>query len=265
MNALSLLGVLTALFYVLHAGWIFHQLRHGTRLSHRLLLLALLPALLQAVLLHLVIDTPTGQNLGFLPISAMVSWLIVVLLMIPGEQLATPLLLFALPLAAAFSLALPLMPSDHVRQLSGAWPSLLHIFSALIAYSLLMVAAAQALLLWWLERKLRHAPMQISPLLPPLQLQESFLFRVIGTGFGLLTLSLLVALFGLPELFATQPLHKPVFAMLAWLVFAVLLFGRLQRGWRGRIAVRWTLIGFALLALSYAGTRIMIEFVLQRA
>lgn len=265
LNALLLLAVLTALFYLLQAGWMFHHLRRGARLSHRVLLLALLPALLQAGLLHLVIDTPAGQNLGFLPIAAMVSWLIVLLLMIPGEQLATPLLLFALPLAALFSLALPLSAGHNIRQLAGAWPSLLHIFSALLAYSLLMVAAVQALLLWWLERKLRQAPMQISPLLPPLQLQESFLFRVIATGFALLTLALLVAVFGLPDLFTSQPLHKPVFAVLSWLVFAVLLFGRWQRGWRGRTAVRGTLIGFGLLALSYAGTRIVLEFVLHRS
>ena len=266
MNGLVLLAVLTALFYLLQAGWIFHQLRHGVRLPHRVLLLALLPALLHATLLHLVIDTPNGQNLGFLPIAAMVSWLIVLLLMIPGEQLATPLLLLALPLAALFSLvlALPISSGHQVRQLAGAWPSLLHIFSALLAYSLLMVAAVQALLLWWLERKLRHAPMQISPLLPPLQLQESFLFRVIGTGFALLTLALLVAVLGLPDLFASQPLHKPVFAVLSWLVFAILLFGRWRQGWRGRIAVRWTLIGFGLLALSYAGTRIVLEYILHR-
>ena len=264
MNAFLLLAVLTALFYLLQAGWMFVQLRRGIRLSHRVLLLALLPALLQAVLLHLVIDTPTGQNLSFLAIAAMVSWLIVLLLMIPGEQLATPLLLFALPLAALFSLALPWLPAQHVRPLAGEWPSLLHIFSALLAYSLLMVAAVQAVLLWWLERKLRHAPMQISPLLPPLQLQESFLFRVIGTGFGLLTLALLIAVMGMPGLFASQPLHKPLFAVLSWLVFAILLFGRWQRGWRGRIAVRWTLIGFALLALSYAGTRIVTEYLLGR-
>lgn len=265
MNGLLLLAVLTALFYLLQAGWMFHQLRRGVRLSHGLLLLALLPALLHGALLHLVIDTPAGQNLGFLPIAAMVSWLIVLLLMIPGEQLAAPLLLFALPLAALFALLLPLAPAQHIRPLAGAWPSLVHIFSALLAYSLLMVAAVQAVLLWWLERKLRHAPMQVSPLLPPLQLQESFLFRIIGTGFALLTLALTVAIIGLPNLFASQPLHKPVFAVLSWLVFAVLLFGRWQQGWRGRVAIRWTLIGFGLLALSYAGTRIVLEYVLHRA
>lgn len=264
MNGLLLLALLTALFYLLQAGWMFLQLRRGVNVPHRLLLLALLPALLQATMLHLVIDTPAGQNLGFLPIAALVSWLIVLLLMIPGGQLTTPLLLFALPLAALFSLALPLAPAQYIKPLAGAWPSLVHIFSALLAYSLLMVAAVQALLLWWLERKLRHAPMQVSPLLPPLQLQESFLFRVIATGFALLTVALLVAAFGLPSLFASQPLHKPVFALLSWLVFAILLFGRWRQGWRGRVAVRWTLAGFALLALSYAGTRIVIEYVLQQ-
>ncbi len=265
MNALLLLAVLTALFYVLQAGWMYQQLRHSIQVPHRLLLLALLPALLHGLLLHLVIDTPTGQNLNFLAIAAMVSWLIVLLLMIPGEQLATPLLLIALPLAALFSLVLPLVPAGTPRPLAGEWPSLVHIFSALLAYSLLMVAAGQALLLWWLEGRLRRAPMQISPLLPPLQLQESFLFRVISAGFFLLTLSLLIATFGMNDLFGSQPLHKPLFAMLSWLVFAVLLFGRWQKGWRGRIAIRWTLAGFVLLALSYTGTRIVLDYILQRA
>ncbi len=31
-------------------------------------------------------------------------------------------------------------------------------------------------------------------------------------------------------------------------------------GWRGRTAVRWTLVGFAVLFLSYFGSRFVVEF-----
>lgn len=90
------------------------------------------------------------------------------------------------------------------------------------------------------------------------------MFRVIGTGFGLLTLSLLVAFIGLRELLHNQPLHRTVFSVLSWVTFATLLSGRVLRGWRGKQAVRWTLIGFAFLALGYAGSRLLIEYLLNR-
>jgi len=47
-------------------------------------------------------------------------------------------------------------------------------------------------------------------------------------------------------------------------VFAVLLWGRWQRGWRGRIAVRYTLAGFLLLMLGYFGSKVVLELILHR-
>jgi ABC-type uncharacterized transport system permease subunit len=44
----------------------------------------------------------------------------------------------------------------------------------------------------------------------------------------------------------------------------VLLTGRVVRGWRGRIAMRFTLWGFLILLLAYIGTRFVFEVVLQR-
>ena len=40
--------------------------------------------------------------------------------------------------------------------------------------------------------------------------------------------------------------------------------GRYIRGWRGRVAVRWTLAGFVLLLLAYVGTKFVLEVVLGR-
>jgi ABC-type uncharacterized transport system permease subunit len=44
----------------------------------------------------------------------------------------------------------------------------------------------------------------------------------------------------------------------------MLLFGRLRFGWRGRRALRWTLSGYALLALAYFGSKLVLETLLGR-
>jgi ABC-type uncharacterized transport system permease subunit len=58
--------------------------------------------------------------------------------------------------------------------------------------------------------------------------------------------------------------HKTIFSLMAWLVFAVLLWGRHFSGWRGKLALRYTLSGFALLVLGYMGSRFVLEVILHR-
>ena len=58
--------------------------------------------------------------------------------------------------------------------------------------------------------------------------------------------------------------HKTVLSALAWLIFGVLLFGRLRFGWRGRRAVRLVLSGIVLLVLAYFGSKFVLELVLSR-
>jgi ABC-type uncharacterized transport system permease subunit len=55
-----------------------------------------------------------------------------------------------------------------------------------------------------------------------------------------------------------------VLSILAWLIFAVLLAGRWRYGWRGKRAVHWTLVGFAVLALAYFGSKLVLEALLGR-
>ena len=43
-----------------------------------------------------------------------------------------------------------------------------------------------------------------------------------------------------------------------------MLVGRRLGGWRGRVALRWTLAGFVALMLAYVGSRFVIEVVLER-
>jgi ABC-type uncharacterized transport system permease subunit len=57
-------------------------------------------------------------------------------------------------------------------------------------------------------------------------------------------------------------IHHTVITCAAWIVFAILIWGRYRLGWRGAIASRWTLSGFALLLTGYFGSKMVMELIL---
>jgi ABC-type uncharacterized transport system permease subunit len=142
-----------------------------------------------------------------------------------------------------------------------------HLLIAMLAYSLFTIASLHVLLMALQERQLHsHNVAPLLRALPPLLTMESVLFKIIGTGFGFLTLTLATGVLFSEELFG-KPLtftHKTVFGFMSWFIFGALLLGRAFYGWRGRVAVRWTLAGFMVLVLAYIGSRFVVEIILQR-
>lgn len=145
------------------------------------------------------------------------------------------------------------------------WELSAHIVLSIGAAALLFAAAATAVLLVFLDRRLRTRRIADLPsVLPPLDTLEKIMFRLIGTGFALLTLALFTGFVFVTNLFAQHLIHKTVLSLIAWVLFAVLLIGRVRYGWRGRSAVRWTLAGFGVLALAYFGSKFVLENILGR-
>lgn len=183
------------------------------------------------------------------------------------------LLLLVLPLAALASVLPSIFPGAILGPVTASIVFRLHLTLAILAYSLLTIAAMQALLMATMDRRLhgdvlaQRTPMaRFLDRLPPLLAMETVLFRLITAGFVLLTATLVSGVFFSEQLFG-RPLrfdHKTVFTIAAWLVFGGLLAGRLFFGWRGRTALRWTLIGFAMLMLAYIGSRFVMEVLLGR-
>ncbi len=177
--------------------------------------------------------------------------------------------------SAAVTVVLPVLFPGSVVPLQGKsvlfpW----HVAIAILAYSTLTIAAFHAVLMALQESRL-HTRQSNTPSrwlgraidhLPALLTMERLLFRLIGFGFGLLTLTVLSGvvfseqLFGIPIKWD----HKTIFTMSSWLLFGVLLTGRVWRGWRGKTALRFTLTGFAMLLLAYVGSRFVMEVVLHR-
>jgi ABC-type uncharacterized transport system permease subunit len=179
---------------------------------------------------------------------------------------------------AAVAAALPAVFPGAVFQLKGQSPAFgWHIAVAVLAYSTLTIAAFHAVLMALQEARLHaRAPTQGRWLsetlsrsldqLPALLTMEKLLFRLISIGFILLTLTVLSGVVFSEQLFgaALKWDHKTIFALLSWLLFGALLAGRRWKGWRGKMALRFTLAGFATLLLAYVGSRFVLEVVLHR-
>lgn len=167
------------------------------------------------------------------------------------------------PLAAASLLAYAGY-GRHPAEVLG-WRLQLHAWCALLAYATLAVAALLAMMLWLQERALRrHRISGWLRALPPLTELETLLFRTIAAGFVLLSATLLTGVLFVEDLLAQHLAHKTVFSVLSWLAFGILLLGRWRSGWRGRVAVRWTLAAMALLVLAFFGSKFVLELVLHR-
>ena len=145
------------------------------------------------------------------------------------------------------------------------WEIAAHIVLSTFAYALLTVAAAMSIALALLDRRLRsRKPLGKLALLPSVEALESATFYALGAGFAVLTLSLFSGFIFIDDLFAQNLSRKTILSCLAWIVFAILLFGRWRFGWRGRTATRWTLSGFGLLGLAYFGSKLVLESILGR-
>jgi len=93
---------------------------------------------------------------------------------------------------------------------------------------------------------------------------EALLFELIAIGFIVLSIALATGFLYLDDMFAQHLAHKTILSILAWCTFATLLWGHFHFGWRGRVAVRWTIIGFTVLMLAYFGSKFVLELMLNR-
>lgn len=253
----------------------------GMSSSGRALLFVALLA--HGVLLHTTIFPQNAMVFGFAFALSAMFWLGAGIYWI--ESFFFPLdglRLLVLPLACVASLLPLAFNGVRVLPYSAAPMFKLHFLIANIAYGLFAIAALHAILMLLVERRLhamrggmsqRNAAATNGWLsswldtLPPLLTLEKLLFRLIGAGFVLLTLTLLSGIIFSEQLVdrALRLDHKTVFAILSWVMFGALLTARKVSGWRGRAALRWVLASFVALLLAYVGSRFVFEVLLHRA
>ncbi len=208
-----------------------------------------------------------GARLGFGPVLSMTVWLVIAVYAVESRLLPLPAVRQWLGVTGVGAVGLAaLFPGDPKVLHSALAP--LHFALGMGSYGLFGAAVLHAVLLDAAERRMRSAAPAVAAApagagfgMPLLQL-ERVTFRFVEAGFVALTATLVLGFLSTVQWRWAD--HKAVFSLLAWGVFAALLLGRHLRGWRGRKATRWLYVGAVLLLLAYAGSRFVLEVLLER-
>lgn len=210
--------------------------------------------------------TPLGVNYDVFNIISFTSALMLILNLafscyrpiLPLNLLGIPIAMIGAIVGISFSL-----PNQFVAQRSFGLD--VHIILSLSAYAVLLMATVHAILMWIQNRELKKKQKRLwVNLLPSVQTMEQLLFDLLITGFATLTIALLLGFFTIDDFFAQHLAHKTFFSIISWFIYGTLLIGHHSWGWRGKKAIRFTMIGFALLALGFIGSKFVLEMILGR-
>jgi ABC-type uncharacterized transport system permease subunit len=255
-----------ACLYAAAASYQGLRLQQRSTINKRILIvLGVLALLFHASSLFMQMNGPSGLYLDFFKAASLIAAAVIALTLVASARIPVEnLLLLLFPLGFLTVLLAQFMPTGTTQAINEAPGIVAHILLSITAYGMLTIAVFQALLLLLQDHQLKNKhPSGLIKNFPPLQTMESLLFGFLWAGWALLSLSLLSGALFINDLFAQHLAHKTILSCFAWVVFAVLLWGRHQLGWRGHKAIRWTLAGFCLLMLAYFGSKLVREFILH--
>ncbi len=221
-------------------------------------LVAFLCYLGHGALLYKWIETSGGQNLDVVLMVSLTIWLMCLILFITFHdklaRLNMPLNVLALLSVLAYDQTQGSFIIATYTQPMLAF----HILVSILSTAFLFLAMFQAVLLMiqyrLLKTQINHVLFRA---LPAMTDMEQWLFALIWTGMGLLSVSLVTAFLTLDDWLTVAMLPKTLLAMLAWLMFGSILVARHWKGLRGSSATRLTLFAGGLLFLSYFGTKLI--------
>ena len=96
--------------------------------------------------------------------------------------------------------------------------------------------------------------------LPSLQTLDDLNYLCLSFGFPFLTLGIITGSIWAQSAWGSywQWDPKEVWSLVTWLIYAALLHGRLNIGWRGRRAAIFSIIGFALVLFTFLGVNLLL-------
>jgi len=244
--------LLTGLFYLL---WVVLPAQNKY-ISY----VAIVAWLLQGIVCYYSLFDENGWKLNIVNAVLLVSWLsvlIVLLFKINSRWVKVPLLGFVLITLLIIDTN-PILKYQHYQQFS--WQLDLHISLSMLAYSVLSVATLFAISLLVHIKKIKNSSFTIGNNLLSIVDEEKKLFQLIVLGWLILFTSLISGVLFVENFIAQHLGHKVVFSILAWLIFGLLIFGRISKGWRGEKLISFTIIGMTLLATGYLGSKLVLEW-----
>lgn len=135
-----------------------------------------------------------------------------------------------------------------------------HVTLAFLGNAAFAFAFLVSLIYLWEERKLKVHKVDVRAHgLPSLETLDRANYRCLTWGFALLTLSIvsgvLWAELSFGRLWSWEP--RTIWTTVIWILYALLLHGRVTVGWGGRRAATFTILGFGVLFVSFIGVNML--------
>ena len=265
MQVTVISGLFAVFFYLMGSVFQTMNFRSNKDTRSQVFIFGGLAVLAHALSAYGVILRTDGFHFGLFEITTLITLSISLSVLISSLRKPLQILFLGLfPLAAISIVASLVIRSDYPpTNMSLTLAS--HVLISILSYSFITIAALQAGFLAYQDHQLKHGHTGgLIRKFPSLQDMEAFLFELVWVGQMLLTLTITTAFLFFDDIWGVDGvIHKTVFSLLAWIVFAVLLWGRHQLGWRGQTAIRGTLIGFALLIIGFYGVKFALEYLIS--
>lgn len=266
-NSPDMLLIPTTTAIALYAAGLFlrWRRRNDAAPDMRVLFITLGALIAHGIVCYMMLITQAGIHLNVLSVTNLVAMIVVLVIALANIRLPVEnLYIFLFPISIVALLAASVAPPRGEPLVDISTALLSHILISLAAYSALMMAAVQSIMLAAQERHLKTPSKPTLTILPPLETMEHLLVAMLWIGLVLLSGAILSGYLFFENIFDRQVVHHIVLTSLSWLVYAFFLIGRYLFGWRGLTAVRWTLVAFSLLVLGYLGSKFVLEYLLQR-
>jgi cytochrome c-type biogenesis protein CcsB len=196
------------------------------------------------------------------------AWCIVALYVLLQLRYRLPSLgAFASPVAVVFVLSAVVIPGQ-IEPLPAALQSSwlpIHVGFLFFGNGAFTLAAAAGVMYLIQERQLKRKRLSgWFRRLPNLDVLDELNYRCLTIGFPLLTGGIITGAIWAQQAWGTYWSWDPkeTWSLISWLLYAALLHGRLNVGWRGRRAAVWALIGFGSVVFTFLGVNFFLPKVI---
>ena len=235
---------------VFYMGYLFMNQKSGLRIGFYLVVLG---TVFQAASLGILFirGTPIAGGLD----TTLYLFALFITIAFIGSQIKfnAPIIgTFVSPLAFIMTLPHVILPKgmiEHDPSLTNPWV-LIHIVLILLGEALFTVAFISGVLYIFEERKIKskHVSSFLRKL-PSLTTLDRINHICLLSGFPLLTVGLALGLLLAKEIWGEYWVwgQKETWSMVTWLLYAILLHGRLASGWKGKKAAFGAVLGFGII------------------
>lgn len=262
MRPLNKYGLFVNMTYLFGITAFFHLLALINIKNYKVsLTFFILASLFQTVVTGQILISESGWSFNAQNACLVISWLSNIIILLAQFRLfwvRTMLHLIAIIILAWIFY----LPVDSASK-PYVWAIDLHILLSILAYSLLFVSSLVAVnLAWQIKQMKKHVFDSHSMTINSLLRNEEKLFKLIFLGWLFLSCALLSGVLFVQGFLANGMGHKIVFSMIAWVLFAILIVGRITQGWRGKKAIKLNLFAMSVLMLGFIGSYLVLDYLI---